>query len=38
LKRAGRSPLEAMCELAGVDPREILGEGPSPAPLFETVS
>ncbi|MBV1686388.1 TraC family protein [Novosphingobium sp. G106] len=23
--RAGRSPLEAVCELAGVDPREILG-------------
>ncbi|MBF7015127.1 TraC family protein (plasmid) [Novosphingobium resinovorum] len=24
--RAGRSPLEAVCELAGVDPAEILGE------------
>jgi conjugal transfer ATP-binding protein TraC len=30
--RAGRSPLEAVCELAGVDPREILGERSSPAP------
>lgn len=38
LMRAGRSPLEAVCELAGVDPREILGERPSPAQLFETVS
>ena len=25
LTRAGRSPLEAVCELAGVDPAEILG-------------
>ena len=32
LVRSGRSPLEAVCELAGVDPREILGERSSPAP------
>jgi conjugal transfer ATP-binding protein TraC len=29
--RAGHSPLEAVCELAGVDPAEILGANPSPA-------
>jgi conjugal transfer ATP-binding protein TraC len=31
LIRQGRSPLEAVCELAGVDPREILGRGPKRA-------
>ena len=38
LIRAGRSPLEAVCELAGVDPAEILGAGrPDNAPAMETL-
>ncbi len=37
LIRAGRSPLEAVCELAGVDPHEILGDR-SPRGQAETVS
>lgn len=35
LVRSGRSPLEAVCELAGVDPREILGERSLPATAHE---
>ncbi|AOH85667.1 conjugal transfer protein [Sphingomonas panacis] len=34
LLRAGRSPLEAVCELAGVDPREILGPNAAPPPAY----
>ena len=38
LIRAGRSPLEAICELAGVDPAEILGAArPDNAPAMETL-